>query len=205
MEISPFQIEPRERYKLLIGSVVPRPIALVSTVSAKGEPNLAPFSFFTVAAYNPMLIVFFPLRFKIEDQVKDTVRNIRETAEFVVNITTEDIAEAVNAASGSYAHGVNEFQISGLTPVKSKVVKPFRVKESPISMECRLHKLITLGEEQGGSDAIFGEVIHVHVDDELFESGYIDISKLKPVARLAGKAWSKLGEIFELDRPAAQG
>jgi flavin reductase (DIM6/NTAB) family NADH-FMN oxidoreductase RutF len=201
MEISPFQIEPKERYKLLIGSVVPRPIALVSTMSAKGEPNLAPFSFFTVAAYNPMLVVFFPLRFKVEEQVKDTVRNIRETAEFVINITTEDIAEAVNLTSGSYEHGVNEFQISGLTPVKSKVVKPFRVKESPVSMECRLYKLITLGEEQGGADAIFGEVIHMHVDDEIIEHGKIDIQKLKPMARLAGKEWSKLGEIIELDRP----
>jgi flavin reductase (DIM6/NTAB) family NADH-FMN oxidoreductase RutF len=202
MEISPFQIDPKERYKLLIGSVVPRPIALVSTMSAKGEPNLAPFSFFTVAAYNPMLIVFFPLRFKVEDQVKDTVRNIRETAEFVINITTEDIAEAVNLTSGRYDHGVNEFQISGLTPVKSKVVKPFRVKESPVSFECRLYKLITLGEEQGGGDAIFGEVIHVHVDDEVIEDGKIDVRKLKPIARLAGKEWSKLGEIIELDRPS---
>jgi flavin reductase (DIM6/NTAB) family NADH-FMN oxidoreductase RutF len=201
MEISPYQIDPKERYKLLIGSVVPRPIALVSTITSEGAPNLAPFSFFTVAAYNPMLIAFFPLRFKTEDNLKDTVMNIRETAEFVVNITTEDMAEAVNMTSGRFAHGVDEFKESGLTPVKSKIVKPYRVKESPIHLECRLYKMITMGEEQGGVDAIFGEVVHVHVDDELFENGKIDIRKLKPVARLAGTEWSKLGEIFSLDRP----
>ncbi len=201
MEISPFQIEPKERYKLLIGSVIPRPIALVSTMSPKGEPNLAPFSFFTVASYNPMLIVFFPLRFKKDDVVKDTVKNIRETAEFVVNITTEEMAGAVNVTSGAYEHGVDEFLVSGLTPEKSRIVKPFRVKESPINLECRLHKLISLGNEQGSGDAIFGEVVHVHVHDSLIEDGRIDARKLKPVARLAGKEWSRLGDIFELERP----
>jgi flavin reductase (DIM6/NTAB) family NADH-FMN oxidoreductase RutF len=201
MEISPYQIDPKERYKLLIGSVVPRPIALVSTISSRGERNLAPFSFFTVAAYNPMLIAFFPLRFKHESNLKDTVMNIRETAEFVVNITTEDMASAVNTTSGKFAHGVDEFKESGLTPVPSKLIKPFRVKESPIHFECRLHKLITLGEEEGGVDAIFGEVIHVHVDDSLLENGRIDVRKLKPIARLAGSEWSKLGEIISLERP----
>lgn len=201
MEISPFQIETVERYKLLIGSVVPRPIALVSTISAKGEPNLAPFSFFTVAACNPMLLVFFPLRYKAGLEFKDTVINIRETAEFVINVVTEDIAEATNACSGLYQKGANEFVISGLTAVKSRIVKPFRVKESPIQFECRLHKMITLSEEPGGSDAIFGEVIHIHVDDDLIANNKIDIQKLKPVAKLAGPEWSKIGEIFNLDRP----
>jgi len=112
-----------------------------------------------------------------------------------------DMAEAVNMTSGRFAHGVDEFKESGLTPVKSKIVKPYRVKESPIHLECRLYKMITMGEEQGGVDAIFGEVVHVHVEDELFENGKIDIRKLKPVARLAGTEWSKLGEIFSLDRP----
>lgn len=201
MEISPFQIDPKERYKLLIGSVVPRPIALVSTITAKGERNLAPFSFFTVAAYNPMLIAFFPLRFKTDNHLKDTVMNIRETAEFVVNITTESMASSVNTASGKYAHGVDEFEKSGLTPAKSKIVRPFRVLESPINLECRLYKMITMGEEEGGVDAIFGEVVHVHVDDTLIQNGRIDVHKLKPVARLAGSEWAKLGEVFSLDRP----
>lgn len=201
MEISPFQIEPQERYKLLIGSVVPRPIALVSTISAKGEPNLAPFSFFTVAAYNPMLIAFFPLRYKQHQQVKDTVTNIRETAEFVVNVVTEEMAVPVNITSGLYGHGEDEFRLAGLTPEKSRVVKPFRVKESPIQMECRLHKMLPLGSGEGGSDAIFGEVLHMYVEDKLIKDGKINIEQLNPVARLAGNAWSKLGEIFHLDRP----
>jgi flavin reductase (DIM6/NTAB) family NADH-FMN oxidoreductase RutF len=201
MEISPYQIAPQERYKLLTGTVVPRPIALVSTLSAMSEPNLAPFSFFTVAAYNPMLVVFFPLRYKTGTQLKDTVTNIRETAEFVINITTESIAVQVNTASGAYEHGVDEFRMAGLTPVRSKVVKPARVKESPIHMECRLFKMLTLSEEIGGSDAIFGEVVHMHVDDELLQDGKIDLLKLKPVARMGGMEWSKLGEIFTLERP----
>lgn len=203
MEISPFQIEDKERYKLLVGSVVPRPIALVSTISAKGEPNLAPFSFFTIAAYNPMLIVFFPLRYKSksEQHVKDTVRNIRETAEFVVNITTESMAEAVNLAGGAYEFSADEFVISGLAKEKSKVIKPFRVKESPIHLECRLHKMLTLSEEEGGSDAIFGEVIHMHVNDRIIKDHKIDVKALKPVARLGGPQWSKLGEVFTLERP----
>jgi flavin reductase (DIM6/NTAB) family NADH-FMN oxidoreductase RutF len=204
MEISPYQIAAQERYKLLTGSVVPRPIALVSTLSATGEPNLAPFSFFTVAAYNPMLVVFFPLRFKSGTQVKDTVANIRETAEFVVNITTESIAVQVNTASGAYEHGVDEFRISGLTPVRSKVVKPARVKESPIQMECRLFKMLTLSDQEGGSDAIFGEVVHMYVDDGLIHDGKIDLLKLKPVARMGGLEWSRLGEIFTLERPVVK-
>jgi flavin reductase (DIM6/NTAB) family NADH-FMN oxidoreductase RutF len=201
MEISPYQIDPQERYKLLISAVVPRPIALVSTIGADGKPNLAPFSFFTVASYNPMVVVFFPLRFKKGDELKDTVRNVRETAEFVINVTTEGIAEAVNACSGLYDYGVNEFEKSGLTPVVSKVVKPFRVKESPISLECRLYKMFAIGDETGGSDAIFGEVLHVHVDDSLLHDGRIDIIKMKPVTRMGGLSWGKLGEVFELPRP----
>ncbi|KPP97008.1 MAG: DIM6/NTAB family protein [Bacteroidetes bacterium HLUCCA01] len=201
MEVSPFQIENMERYKLLIGSVVPRPIALVSTLSSEGEPNLAPFSFFTVAAYNPMILVFFPLRYKKGLEFKDTVLNIRETAEFVINIVTEDIAEAVNTCSGLYEKGANEFVISGLTAEKSRIVKPFRVRESPIQFECRLHKMITISEEPGGSDAIFGEVIHMHIKDELITEHKIDVKKLKPVAKLAGPEWSTIGEVFNLDRP----
>lgn len=201
MEISPFQLDDMERYKLLIGSVVPRPIALVSTISAQGEPNLAPFSFFTVAAYNPMLLVFFPLRYKKNLEFKDTVVNIRETAEFVINVVTEDIADKVNQCSGLYEKGANEFVISGLTAVKSKIIKPFRVKESPIHFECKLHKMITISEAKGGSDAIFGEVIHMHVDEELIRDHKIDIQKLRPVAKLAGPEWSTIGDVFNLDRP----
>jgi flavin reductase (DIM6/NTAB) family NADH-FMN oxidoreductase RutF len=201
MEISPFQIENMERYKLLIGSVVPRPIALVSTISALGEPNLAPFSFFTIAAYNPMLLVFFPIRYKKDLEFKDTVTNIRETAEFVINVVTEDIAEGANLCSGLYEKGANEFVISGLTAEKSRIVKPFRVRESPIQFECKLHKMLTISEEPGGSDAIFGEVIHMHIADELVSDHKIDVRKLKPVAKLAGPEWSTIGDVFNLDRP----
>ena len=105
---------------------------------------------------------------------------------FVINIVTEDIAEAVNTCSGLYEKGANEFVISGLTAEKSRIVKPFRVRESPIQFECRLHKMITISEEPGGSDAIFGEVIHMHIKDELITEHKIDVKKLKPVAKLAG-------------------
>jgi flavin reductase (DIM6/NTAB) family NADH-FMN oxidoreductase RutF len=201
-EFTPLRFkDPKEGYRLLIGAVVPRPIALVSTLSATGSRNLAPFSFFNVVCYNPMILAFFPLRFKQGEELKDTVTNIKETGEFVISVVTEAMAPAVNACSGKYAHGVDEFEVSGLTPVPSRIVRPFRVKESPVQFECRLHKMIPFGEGEGGCDAVFGEVVQIGVDEAVMDGSRIDIGKLNPVARLAGAQWSTIGKIFELERP----
>jgi flavin reductase (DIM6/NTAB) family NADH-FMN oxidoreductase RutF len=201
-EFNPLQFkDPKEGYRLLIGAVVPRPIALVSTLSAAGSRNLAPFSFFNVVCYNPMMVAFFPLRFKQGEDLKDTVTNIKETGEFVVSVVTEAMAPAVNACSGTYPHGVDEFEVSGLTPTPSRIVRPFRVKESPVQFECRLQKMISFGEGEGGCDAVFGEVVQIGVDEAVMEGSRIDIGKLNPVARLAGAQWATIGRIFELQRP----
>ncbi len=193
--------DPKDGYKLMIGAVVPRPIALVSTLSATGHRNLAPFSFFNVVCYNPMILAFFPLRFKKGDELKDTVKNIKETGEFVISVVTEAMAPAVNQCSGRYDHGVDEFEVSGFTPIPSKIIRAYRVAESPINFECRLHKMISFGEGEGGSDAVFGEVVQVGVDDAVMDAGRIDVHKLNPVARLAGAQWSTLGKTFEIERP----
>lgn len=193
--------DPKDGYKLMIGAVVPRPIALVSSISASGHRNLAPFSFFNVVCYNPMILAFFPLRFKKEDELKDTVKNIKETGEFVISVVTEAMAPAVNACSGRYDHGVDEFEVSGLTPIPSKIVRAFRVGESPINFECRLHKMISFGEGEGGCDAIFGDVVQVGVDDSVMDGTRIDVDKLNPVARLAGAQWATIGKTFEIERP----
>lgn len=197
-------LDPQDVYKLATGSVIPRPIALVSTLSENGIPNLAPFSFFTVAAYSPFVLVFFPLNYKKDFELKDTVKNILATNEFVLHIINEDLASAVNTASGIYPFEENEFEISGLTPIPSLKVKPFRVKEAPIHFECKLFGNLEIGKGIGGSHAIFGEVIMAHFDESLIQNNKIDAKKLAPVSRLAGTNWSKLGEIFSLERPVVE-
>lgn len=196
------EIGQKERYKLLVGSVVPRPIALVSTQSDIGKLNLAPFSFFTVVCVNPMMLAFFPQRYKRGKELKDTAKNLFETGECVINITTKAIAEAANKASGLFDATVNEFEISGLTPISSVKIKPPRVKESPIQFECKLERSITFGnEESGGTDGMFLQVVHIHIDDTIFHEFRIDYESMEPVVRLAGNDWATLGDLFQLDRP----
>jgi flavin reductase (DIM6/NTAB) family NADH-FMN oxidoreductase RutF len=201
MHINPDEIEGQQRYKLLIGSVLPRPIAFVSTVGKDGVRNLAPFSFFNAVCFNPMIIAFFPLRYKKANEIKDTVRNIRETGEFCVNVSTENILDQLNQTSGLYPYESDEFVISGLTPVSSEKISVPGVKESLIRFECRLEKMISFGDDVGGSDAIFGRVVHLFVDDDIIDNYRIDEQKLRPVARLAGNKYSLLGDIIEIERP----
>ena len=201
MEINPDELTAQQRYKLLIGSVVPRPIAFVSTIDENGTRNLAPFSFFNVVCYNPMILAFFPQKYKKDGELKDTVKNIKANGEFVINIPTEAITDAMNTASGLYDSGVDEFEVTGLTPAPSVAIKPPRVLESPINFECRLERMIEFGSDKGGCDAVFGRVVHLHINDVLIDDFRIDIQKLKPVARLAGNSYSKIGEIFDIERP----
>ncbi|AXJ01057.1 NADH-FMN oxidoreductase RutF, flavin reductase (DIM6/NTAB) family [Cyclonatronum proteinivorum] len=202
MEINPQEISQQERYKLLIGSVIPRPIAFVSTVSSRGVRNLSPFSYFTVAAVNPMIVVFFPLRFKTGTERKDTVKNIMETRQFVVNIASESITEQLNRTSGIYEEDADEFEISGLTAVASKAVVPPGVAECKIRMECELYEMMAIGEKgSGGSDAIFGKVLHYYADDDLIAGYKIDEQQLNPISRLGGLKYGMIGNIKELPRP----
>lgn len=200
MTIRPEEQTPQNIYKLLIGAVVPRPIAFVSTLSKHGVPNLAPFSFFTVASANPP-VVCFSNSVRNNGTQKDTLHNVRDTGEFVVNIVGEEIAEPMNVASGDYPPDSNEFAISGLTPLASELVKPFRVAESLIHMECRLVQIVSLGEGPNGGSLVLGEVVRFHVDDSIIDNFRIDHDKLKPIGRMAGASYTRCQDRFDMARP----
>ncbi|MFY0545725.1 flavin reductase family protein [Brevibacillus sp. H7] len=199
MEISVSNLVRQEKYKLLIGSVVPRPIAWITSLSSNGVVNAAPFSYFNVACIDPMMISVAVAR-RPGGVMKDTARNIRETGEFVINMVDVHNVDAVNQTSADYPGDVSEAEELGLTQLPSAAVKVPRLGESRIHFECRLHQIVTLGEPIA-SDLIIGEVVHVHVDDELYVDGKIDIEKLKPVSRLAGLTYATIGEWFDRPRP----
>jgi flavin reductase (DIM6/NTAB) family NADH-FMN oxidoreductase RutF len=196
--IDPATNAPANIYKLLIGVVVPRPIAFVSTVSPEGVANLAPFSFFTVASANPPVLCFTA---SYREPRKDTLVNVRATGEFVVNIVSEEIAEKMNLTSGEYPYGVDEFAVSGLTAVPSDVVRPPRVKESHVNMECRLLQTIEVSNQPMGGTLILGEVVRFHIDDEIVEEFRIDADKLAAVGRMAGNSYARTRDRFDMVRP----
>lgn len=206
MEISPSTLPWQSLYKLMIGSIVPRAIGWVSTVDEAGEPNLAPFSFFTAAGANPPHVLFCPMIRSTDGQSKDTLHNVRATGEFVVNIVTEALGPAMNLTSTEFPAEVNEFAAAGLTPVPSVIVRPPRVGESPIHYECRLTQIIDLGHEAGAASVVIGQVVHLHVDDTLLIDGdKIDIAQLQPIGRLAGNGYCRVAPaMFDLIRPPSQ-
>jgi flavin reductase (DIM6/NTAB) family NADH-FMN oxidoreductase RutF len=190
-------------YKLMIGSIVPRPIALVSTLSKDGIRNLAPFSFFSGVCSNPPIILFSTVIRKDGGQ-KDTLNNIEATKEFVVNIVSEDLAEKMVITSSEFPPSVDEFGESGLTPIPSDLVKPYRVKESRINMECKLATIIRFGQEPGGGGTIFGQIVRFHVGDELLEDFRIDQDKLRAIGRMGGPTYTRTRDRFDLARPKLQ-
>ena len=200
MTVDPAVTPYRDVYKLLIGSVVPRPIAFVSTVSAEGVANVAPFSFFNAICPDPPTICFST---SMREPRKDTYLNIKAIGEFVVNIVSEEIAEKMNLASGEYPFGVDEFAISGLTPVASDLVRPARVKESRVNMECRLVQIVEVSARPGGGSLIIGEVVRFHVDDAVVDNFRIDPDKLRAVGRMGGNDYSRTRDRFEMVRPKA--
>lgn len=201
MEINPNDLTAKERYKLMIGGVVPRPIAFVSTLSPDGIPNLAPYSFYNAVCFNPIILAIFPVRYKKDVEPKDTFKNIKATENFVINVATKPIADQLNLTSGKFEYGQNEFEIAGLNQRKSQVVKAPSVAESPINFECKLEKIVSLGDDSGGADAVFGRVVHVHIEDNLIDNYRIDIDALQPIARLAGNWYAEIGNTFEIERP----
>jgi flavin reductase (DIM6/NTAB) family NADH-FMN oxidoreductase RutF len=189
-------------YKLLIGSVVPRPIAFVSTVNPEGVFNVAPFSFFTVASANPPVLVFSVARRAARDPRKDTLRNITTSREFVVNVVSEEIGEKMNLCAGEYPPEVDEFEVSGLTPISSDLVKAPRVAESPINMECRLLYTIEMAGFEGSGNLVLGQVIRIHVDDAVVDNYRIDADKLRAIGRMAGNTYTRTQDRFDMIRPA---
>jgi len=190
-----------ETHKLMIGSIVPRPIAFVSTLSKDGFENLAPFSYFNGICSNPPSIMFCPARRGYDGKTKDTLNNIRDTEEFAVNIVSEDFAEQMVSTSTDFEPEVNEFEVSGLTPVDSVKVAPPCVKESKVSFECRLQTIVPVGEaEPGGGFVVIGNIVMFHVDDDVYRDGRIDLDALKPVGRLAGNNYSRINDVFTVVR-----
>jgi flavin reductase (DIM6/NTAB) family NADH-FMN oxidoreductase RutF len=207
VEFDPQAIDSAAMYKLLIGSVVPRPIAWVSSVDAEGVRNLAPFSYFMAITHDPPTVAFSsgPRGAEIGGGVrgkKDTLHNVEATREFVVNVVDDALAEAMNVTSGDYAADVDEFAKAGLAAAPSAKVKAPRVAAAPVSMECRLARIIPVGNLP--HHLIMGEIVHVHVRDDVFDpaTGRLDMRRLKPVGRLAGHLYSHIHDIFEMKRPA---
>ena len=151
MIINPTEISAKDRYKLVIGTILPRPIAWVSTMSKAGELNLAPFSYFTVASTNPLTLLFCPQNSR-DNLKKDTLRNVYEVPEFVINLTNEETAEAMNCTATTLPHGYSEFEYAGLTPVASQTISVPRVAEAPVAFECKLQQVVTVSETQGSRE-----------------------------------------------------
>jgi flavin reductase (DIM6/NTAB) family NADH-FMN oxidoreductase RutF len=201
MIIDPKRAEYKDCYKLMIGSIVPRPIALVSTVGPSGTFNLAPFSYFTAISADPPTICFSPGRRHSDGKPKDTLVNIERGGEFVVNVVTESIVHQMNETAVDYPPEVDEFAVAGFTPVESRIVAPPCIKESPINMECRLYKVVDIGPKRaGGASLVIGEIVMFHVADELYSNGRIDIGGLKPVGRLSGNDYTTLGTRISIPR-----
>lgn len=205
MEITPEMLPWQSIYKLMIGSIVPRPIGWISTVDEAGRPNLAPFSFFTAAGANPPHVLFAPMIRDTDGQRKDTVHNARTTGEFVVNIVGEPLAGRMNITATEFPAEVNEFEAAGLTAVPSLTVRPPRVAESLVHFECQVAQIVDLGSQPGAGSIVIGRVLHIHVDDSLLiGSDKIDLAKLQPIGRLAGSGYCRVTDLFDLPRPPSQ-
>jgi flavin reductase (DIM6/NTAB) family NADH-FMN oxidoreductase RutF len=189
-DFDPRSLDPRRFYRLMNEVVIPRPIAWVSSTSATGVDNLAPHSFFTVASVRPPVVAFTSVG------PKDTVRNIRDTGEFVVNFTPEPLFEQINATATNFPPDVSEFDAVGVAREPSHAVRPPRVAASPVAIECRLHSIVPVGD----CFLILGEVVHVAVATAMLDGDHVVARRLKPLARLGRDEWSALGEIREIAR-----
>ena len=205
MEITPETQPWQSIYKIMIGSILPRPIGWISSIDASGRPNLAPFSFFNAVCANPPHVLFCPMIRGVDAQEKDTLRNVRAKGEFVVNIVTAELAEAMILTSTELPRDIDEFTVANLTIMPSKVVRPPRVAESPIHYECRVAQIFDLGHQPGAASVVIGRVVHLHVSDQVLVGGdNIDLARLKPIGRLAGNAYCRLTDLFEMPRPPSQ-
>ena len=205
MILKPDELNTRDNHKLLIGSILPRPIAWVSSMDLLGNLNLAPFSFFTVGSREPMTLIFCPLVPGAAGTKKDTLRNIEQLPEFVVNLTNEDTAQAMNLSATDLPPGASEFEWAGVTPAASETISVPRVAEAPMAFECVLQQIVTISEQPGGGSAVFGEVQCVHIRDDIYADGYILLDAFKPIGRLAGASYNRVTDTFELKRLPAPG
>ena len=202
--IDPNSLSTSELHKMLLLSVAPRPIALASTIDEKGNVNLSPFSCFNMFSANPPVLIFSPSRRVRDNSTKDTLENIKKVKEVVVNIVNFSIVEPVSLASTEYDSDVDEFKKSGLTPVKSKKITPPRVKESPISFECIVDKIIELGKDGGAGNLIISKIVYIHINNRyLDDDGSLDTKKLDLVGRMGASWYTRVIEesLFEIPKP----
>ena len=200
MILKPDELSAKDNHKLLIGTILPRPIAWVSSMDVRGALNLAPYSFFTVGARNPMTLIFCPLVPGQGESKKDTLRNIEQLPEFVVNLTNEETAEAMNLTATELPHGESEFKWAGVTPAASETIRVPRVAEAPVAFECALQRIVTISEKPGGGSAVFGEVQCIHIRDDIYVDGYVSLEAFQPIGRLAGAAYTRVSDTFEMER-----
>ena len=201
MIFDPSEIPFQETHKLMIGSIIPRPIAFVSTQSNNGKNNVAPFSYFNGVCSKPPTIMFAPARRGWDGEEKDTLINIRDTEEFVVNIVSESFAEKMVMCATDFDSDVDEFEISGLTPTNSQKIKPPRVGEAKISFECKLNQIVEIGDGTVGSGfVVIGTIVLFHIDDGIYDNGRIITDKLEPLGRLAGNWYTRSTDTLKIDR-----
>lgn len=199
--LDPAQIEPKDIYKLMIGMIVPRPIAFVSTIDAAGIRNLAPFSYFTACSSNPPVVCFCTSVRTGPRPYKDTLLNVEATGEFVVNIVSEEIATQMNRCSADVPPDVDEFELSGLTAIASDLVKPPRVAESKVQMECRLHQIVRVSDQPGGGILVLGQVLRFHVLESLLDGYKIAPDLLNAIGRMGGPSYTRTRDRFDMQRP----
>lgn len=202
--LDPNTLSTVELHKILLTAVAPRPIAFASTIDAKGNVNLSPFSYFNVFSANPPIMIFSPARRVRDNTTKHTLENVKEVKEVVINTVNFPIVEQVSLASTEYEKGVNEFEKAGFTQIPSTKVKPPRVAESPVSFECVVDDIIELGDQGGAGNLIISRVVFIHINNEyLDDSGELDTKKLDLVARLGGSWYTRVTEqsLFEIPKP----
>ncbi|MDR6299476.1 flavin reductase family protein [Mesonia maritima] len=201
--IDPKEIPTQKLYGLMVSSIGPRPIAFASTINEKGEPNLSPFSFFNMFSAKPPVVVFSPVRRIRDNSEKHTLQNVQATKEVVINVVNYEIVQQMSLSSTEYGDGVNEFEKAGLTMQKSDLVKPFRVAESPVQFECKVTKIVSLGDDGGAGSLVVCEVIKMHINEAVLdENKKIDQQKLDQVARMGGSWYSRANMgMFEVPKP----
>ena len=206
MIFDPTKIPFQATHKLIIGSIVPRPIAFVSTRSKDGKNNVAPFSYFNGVCSKPPTIMFAPARRGWDGEEKDTLINIRDTEEFVVNIVSEPFAEKMVMCSTDFDSDVDEFIESNLTPVPSQKIAPSRVGEAKVSFECKLNQIVEIGDGTAGSGfVVIGSIVLFHIDDDVYDNGRILLNKLQPLGRLAGNWYTRTTDILKIIRKIKPG
>ena len=204
LTLDPKTLPIQKLHQYLFGAVGPRPIAFASTIDTEGNTNLAPFSFFNVFSANPPIMIFSPARSGRTNETKDTYKNVKLNPEVVINVVNYDIVHQMSLASSPYAPGVSEFEKAGFTALKSDLIRPMRVAESPVQFECKVNEVVELGQEGGAGNLIICEVVKIHINEEVLDAnGMIDQHKIDLVSRMGGNWYCRADQnsMFEITKP----